>query len=166
MSDPITKAELIERMQSGYAAFEALLAPLSAEQLSMPGVNGEWAIKDILAHLTAWQTRVSMRLEAIARHEEPQLDPVNTDEEMDAFNAEIFRANRMRPSDEIQAGFRAGAEKLQANVAEVNESDLFEPGRSAWQDGAPLWENIAGNTFEHYEEHAPMIEAWLASQQA
>jgi len=164
MADPANKAELLAQMQSGYGAFETLLAPLNAEQLSTPGVNGAWAVKDILVHLAAWQTRVSIRLEAIARHEEPQLDPVNTDEKMDAFNHETFAANRTRLPDEILADFRATVKRLYSNVEKADESDLFEPGRFAWLEGGMLWQSVAGNTFEHYEEHAPMIESWLASQ--
>lgn len=166
MSEPTNKAELLERMQTGYAAFKALLAPLSAEQLSTPGVNGEWAIKDILVHLTVWQTRVSVRMEALARHEEAQLEPVDNDEMMNAFNDATFAANRARPLGEVQAEFHAAVERLQANVARADEHDLFEAGRLAWLDGGMLWQNIAGNTFEHYAEHAPMIAAWLAREQA
>ena len=165
MAEPTNKAELLEQMQTSYAAFEALLAPLSEEQLSAPGVNGRWAIKDILVHLAAWQTRVSIRLEANARQEEAPLDPINNDEQMNAFNEAMFAANRARPLAEIQAEFRAAVERLQANVDAADERDLFEPGRSVWLDGAPLWQNVAGNTFEHYEEHVPMIKEWLAAQQ-
>ncbi len=166
MADPTNKAELLERMQSGYVAFEALLAPLSSEQLSAPGVNGAWALKDILVHLAAWQTRVSIRLEAIALHEEPQLDLINTDEKMNTFNHETFVANRTRPPEEILANFRAAVQRLRENVEQADEGDLFKPGRFAWLEGGVLWQSVAGNTFEHYEEHVPMIEAWLAGQRA
>ena len=68
MSDPTTKDELLAAMDQGYTTFELLLAPLSETQLTIPGVNGEWSIKDILAHLAAWQGRVAERLEAILAH--------------------------------------------------------------------------------------------------
>lgn len=166
MSEPENKAQLLEQMKSGYAAFEALLAPLSAEQLCTPGVNGEWAIKDILVHLTAWQTRVSLRLEAAARHEEAQIEPIDTDEKMNAFNDATFAANHARSLAEVQAEFHAAVRRLEANVAAADENDLFEAGRFPWLRGGKLWESIAGNTYEHYEEHAPTIQDWLASQRA
>ena len=166
MADPTNKAELLEQMQRGYASFEALLASLSPEQRNVPGVNGEWAIKDILAHLAAWQTRVSVRLEALARHAEDPLERIDTDEQTDKFNDVIFAANRARPLSEVEAEFQAAVERLRVNVEQADEQDLFESGRSAWLDGLPLWQNVAGNTFEHYAEHAPVIEAWLVNQQA
>lgn len=166
MSDVTSKTELLAQMQSGYASFEALLAPLSAEQLSEPGVSGDWAIKDILVHLAAWQTRVSLRLEALARSEEAPFAPIDNDEKVDAFNSETFAANRTRPLGEVQAEWHAAAERLNLNVEQTSESDLFKPGLVAALGGDPLWRSVAGNTFEHYAEHAPTIEAWLAAQRA
>jgi hypothetical protein len=47
------------------------------------------------------------------------------------------------------------------------EDDLMNPDRFAWSQGEPLWEAIAGDTYEHYHEHIAQIQAWLAkSQQA
>ena len=166
MSDPTNKAELLAQMQSGYASFVALLAPLSTEQKSVEHVSGEWTIKDILVHLAAWQTRVSLRLEGIARQEEAQFELIDTDEKMNAFNDAIFAANRARPLDEVEAEFHASVERLRANVEKAQERDLFEAGRFAWLKDGLLWQSVAGNTFEHYDEHMPMIKAWLAGQQA
>ena len=165
MSDPTNKTELLARMRDSYAAFEALLAPLSAELLCAPGVNGEWSIKDILAHLTIWQERVSTQLEAIARGEESPLDPIANDEQMHVFNNATVAASRARPLSEVQADFRATVQRLSANVEAAGEAALFEPGRFAWLDGGTMATSIAGNTFEHYAEHVPMIEALLADQQ-
>lgn len=167
MSDPTNKSELLERMQSGYAAFEKLLAPLSEEQLTTPGVNGDWAIKDILVHLATWQKRMALRLEALARNDEanPNQPAINNDEEMNRFNDETFAANRTRPLHLVQSDFRATYQRLLKGTEALSESDLFDPQRYTWLEGSPLWEIIAGNSFAHYEEHAPMIEAWLSAKQ-
>ncbi|SRR5258708_2982314 len=167
MADPTNKTELLETVQSSYAAFEALLAPLSETQLTAPGVNGDWSIKDVLVHITTWQGRMSERLEGLARNEAVEPEPViNNEEEMNAFNDATFAANRSRPLAEVLADFRASVQRLQTSVMLVNESDLFDPGRFARLEGEPLWKNVGGNSFWHYEEHAPMIEAWLARQKA
>jgi hypothetical protein len=166
MADPTTKAELLDTMQRGYTAFEALLVPLSAEQLTTPGVNDEWSIKDNLAHIATWQGRMAERLEAIARGEdEAKLEPtITTEEEMHQFNAATFTANRSRPLDEVRANFRASYQRMLAATGVLSESVLFEPGRFAWMKGDPLWKNIGGNSFWHYDEHTAIIEQWLARQ--
>ena len=58
MSDPTRpadKAALLAMIQAGYEQLEVLLATLSPEQMTIPGVNGSWSVKDNLAHLAAWQ---------------------------------------------------------------------------------------------------------------
>ena len=57
MTEQMNKTKLLNEMHNGYTAFENLLAPLSETQMTTAGVNGEWSIKDILAHLAAWQKR-------------------------------------------------------------------------------------------------------------
>ncbi|HEY0756654.1 MAG TPA: ClbS/DfsB family four-helix bundle protein [Ktedonobacteraceae bacterium] len=164
MPNPANKTQLLEQMRGGYSEFEALLTPLSAEQLCTLGVNGEWTIKDILVHLAVWQTRVSLRMEANMHHTEVSFAVIDNDEQMNAFNSATFAANRARPLAEVLAEFRASVQRLDALVAAASESDLFETGRFAWLREGALWQSVAGNTYEHYEEHAPMITDWLVGQ--
>jgi hypothetical protein len=167
-TNPTDKVELLQRMQEGYSAFVALLTPLSEEEMTTPGVNGAWAIKDILVHLATWQRRMANRVEALARNDEtnPNQPAINTDEEMNRFNDETFAANRSRPLALAWSDFRSSYQDLLQATRLLNENDLFHPYRYTWLEGSTLWENIAGNSFAHYEEHIPMITAWLKSRQA
>lgn len=164
MADPTTKAELLAMMQHGQHAFEALLAPLNERQMTMPGVCGDWSIKDILVHLATWQGRVTQILEAVPRGKQPHLDPViKTDEEMHRFNDATCLAQRSRSLVEVQRDFRAAYHKLFVSVEALREEDLFAPERFAWK-GQALWKMAEGDTYGHYADHVPVIEAWLASQ--
>ena len=166
MPDPTNKAELLEKMRSGYAAFEALLGPLSKTQLTTPGVNGDWSIKDMLAHIATWQARATQILEAALRNEKPQLDPpIQNDEDMNRFNDERFIANRPLPLDQVWRDFRASYQQCLTAVEALGEEDLFNAERFAWMKGDALWRLVEGDSFGHYDEHAPMIEKWLALQQ-
>jgi len=35
--------------------------------------------------------------------------------------------------------------------------DIFDPNRFAWRNGSPAFDMLAGNTFEHYDEHRQWI---------
>lgn len=162
MAGPTTKAELLEMMQRSYTDFEALLAPLSAAQLTAPGVSGDWSIKDILVHLAAWQERAASIVEAAGRNERVQLDPpVSNDEEMNRFNDATFAANRSRPLAQAQQDFRTSYQRLHAATEALNEEDLFNSTRFAWRNGHALWETVKDNTYGHYDEHRTVIVAWL-----
>ncbi len=166
-TEPTNKAELLQRMQDGYTIFVALLTPLSEEQMTTPGVNGDWAIKDILVHLATWQRRVARRVEALSRNDEtnPNQPAIKNDEEMNRFNDANFAANRSRPLDQVWSDFRSSYQDLLQSARLLSENDLFNPHRYAWLEESALWENIAGNSFAHYEEHIPMITGWLESHQ-
>jgi hypothetical protein len=44
----------------------------------------------------------------------------------------------------------------------MRDEDLFDPNRFAWRRGSPLWDLVAGDTYEHYNEHMQSIQQWLA----
>lgn len=161
---PTNKAELLQMVQASYDSFEALLATLNEEQLTTPGVNGDWSTKDEQVHITAWQRRVITRLQAFAKGEEPQLEPVTNEEEMDAFTARAYEANRNESWDTVHADARATFAQLMAVIQGMSEDDLFRPDRFPQMQGQPVWENIAANTFDHYPEHIEQITGWVTAQ--
>lgn len=167
MADITTKTELLAKMQHGYTALEAFLAPLNVTQMTTPGVSGDWSIKDTLVHLATWQRRAARSLEAAQHNAQPQHDPpVESDEEMNQFNDATFVTNRARALSEVQQDFQASYQELVVRVKALREEDLFEAGRFAWMDGSALWATVEGNTFGHYDEHITLIKAWLAQQSA
>ena len=71
MSRPLNKAQLNAVIQKEYAALEKFLAPLTSEQLAFTAMSGAWAVKDILAHLYAWQQMLFNWYETGLRGETP-----------------------------------------------------------------------------------------------
>lgn len=56
MSKPTTKAQPQAEIEQERQALEELLTTLSPEQMNQPAVVGEWSVKDVLAHLSEWET--------------------------------------------------------------------------------------------------------------
>jgi hypothetical protein len=53
MDEPTSKAELIQAMISARNELDSLIEQIQPYAMSRPGPANEWAVKDILAHLTA-----------------------------------------------------------------------------------------------------------------
>ena len=157
------KATLLDKIRTRQAEFEALLATLNEDQLNTPGVSGDWSIKDILAHLVAWQKRTLAYLDAVARQGEPGVESISSDAEMDELNARFYVGNKSRPLADVMTDFKNTYARVVAAVEALSEDDLFEPNRFAWLRGDPIWEQVAGNTYEHIDEHIGSIQAWLAA---
>jgi uncharacterized damage-inducible protein DinB len=50
-----SKEQLLRDIYTERRWLEKNLFALSAEEMIQPGVNGIWSVKDILAHLVAWE---------------------------------------------------------------------------------------------------------------
>jgi len=159
MPETITKAALLDNIQTGYSQFETLLAPLSEEQMTSPTVNGPWSIKDNIAHLTVWQGYLLEQLQGIIDGKEPpEFMPGLTTE--DEINERVYQENRDRSLAEVLAAFRASYQRVLTTVQSLSEEALNAP--SPWsKSGNPIWPFIAGNTYGHYEEHGNIIRRWL-----
>jgi hypothetical protein len=157
----MNKAQLLDEMNTGYAAFENMLAPLDEKEMNTSGVNGDWSIKDILAHLAAWQRYLVIRLQAAARNEEPAVHGLVDDEDTDKMNAHFYEENKSRPLAEVLADFHTTYRQVVEAVQALSNEDLFEPQRFSWMKGNALWELVPGNTYEHYQEHIGSIQEWF-----
>jgi hypothetical protein len=158
----VTKAELLRRIQAGYEQLEGIIAPLSEAQMTAPGVNGPWSVKDNLAHLTVWQDYLEGRLQGILTNTDPPEFMPGFESE-DAQNEHIYQQHKERPLADVLAGFRASYQRVVAAVQAMSEEALNAP--SPWDaSGNPIWPVIVGNTYEHYEEHGGIIQRWLEAR--
>ena len=162
MDEAMDKATLLENIHTGFDELDALLISFTPEQMTTEGVNGEWAVKDVLAHLTAWEQRVLERLQAATTNSEPASDGVSTDEETDQLNERFFRENRERALADVLADYHAAYQRMVTAVEDANDADLFQTGRFSWLGGdTALWQLVAGNTYEHIQEHIGAMRDWL-----
>jgi hypothetical protein len=163
MPDTIAKAALLDQIQAGYRRLEDLLASLSEAQMTITGVNGPWSVKDNLAHLTVWQDYLLSQLQGVQVGTRPAefMSGLNTEDEI---NERVYQENKDRPLAEVRGGFRASYRRVLAAVEATNAETLNSP--IPWSTSSnPLWPFIAGNTYEHYEEHGGNIRRWLAASQ-
>ncbi len=163
MAEQINRTTLLDNMQRGYVALEAVLTPLNEDQVTTAGVNGDWSIKDILAHIATWQQILLERLQAANRGEEPALPPDLdvTEEEIDRLNAQFYEENKARPLAGVLTDFRTSYQHIAKIVQAISDEELTDPHRFAWMGGEPLWRLIPGDTYAHYPEHIESIQEWL-----
>ena len=161
-----TKAEVLDRIQRARASLEGVTGGLSEQQLIAPAPDGGWSIKDHLAHLAAWEAGIAALLQRRPRYPAMGLDGetfLNTDE--DGLNAIIYQQNSGRSLGEVRAAFRGAQRELLDALAGLTDADLlrtyshYQPDEPGEDSGEPIVNWIAGNTYEHYDEHRSWIEA-------
>jgi hypothetical protein len=154
------KTALLSEMHAGYDAFVRLLALISDEQMTTPGVNGKWSIKDNIAHLTVWQQNIIEALQAIRQNTSVSLPSPETTE--DELNEQYYQQHKDQPLDSVLAEFHETSKRFIEEVQATDEEDLRK--RISWLNRRPVWGFIPGNQYEHFQEHAHIIRVWLAQQ--
>jgi hypothetical protein len=163
MTEQVDKKSILNEMRTSYAALEEILTTLDKTQYFNEGVIPGWSIKDMLAHIASWHHRLLAWLDAAVRNQEPTISGPDSVEEMDALNAQFYQENKSRSLDEVLADFRTTHQQIIDIVQAMPEEEMMSPHRFAWSQGKPLWQVIAGDTYEHYREHITQIQEWLAS---
>ena len=159
------RAEILSQLNSEQKEWEELLGEIGKDRMEEPGVAGEWSIKDVVAHLTAWRRRTVGRLEAAARGEpEPATEwPANLKED-DDINAWFHERDRAKSVSQVLSESRRVFEQLASAVEKLPEDVLADPARLPWLQGAPI---TGASFFSHFhDEHEADMRAWLSRQPA
>ncbi len=162
MSDVTSKEEMLRMIHSERNELDRLLEQVGDHNYEVAGIEADWTIKDILAHITAWEQKMIHWVEVTLRGEIPDRPaPGMTWDDLDKVNSHIYHENKEKPLDAVLGVFKRSYQKALEVAEGLSEGDLFEPNQFPWRDGDPLWHMIAANTWWHYKDHREAIQAWL-----
>ncbi len=160
------KDHILAGLREQYAQWVALLDRLTESQLTTPLEAGEWSIKDIVAHLWAWQQRTIARNEAARANREPifpewpaGIDP-DAEGSADMINAWIYASYHDQSWASIYHKWQTGFQRFIETAEEISERDLLESDRFAWLNGYSVALVILAS-YEHHLEHYEKLQAWL-----
>jgi hypothetical protein len=161
MNDHLTIAQLLEVMHTARSDWEALLADVGEARLTEPGVEGDWSIKDIVAHITYYESWVVDCLTAI-QHGGPLPQPEFKGLEQDERNAIIYARNRGQPLADVLRDSQTSFNQSIDRVQRLRDKDLYDPEFTRphgveWT----LHDLIEGDAYEHYRDHTASVRAWL-----
>ena len=153
-----SKAEQISALKNEFNRWQTLLDSLSEEQINAPNLDENWSIKDVIAHLWAWQQRSIARMEAAQQNREPvfprwsdNLDP-EVDGEPDDLNAWLYQFNKDKPWSQVYNEWKTGFHRFIELSEAIPENDLLQAGKYAWLEDHALTVFLQASQ-EHHAEH-------------
>lgn len=153
----------IELVEKSWANLAALIDRLGLQKLEFKG-NERWAVKDHLAHIATWELSLLGLLNGEDRR--TAMGVPDAGEETDELNEAIWLKHRHESAEEVLGFWRKSHEALMHRLGELSDADLrrsynhYQPNDPRDpNDDRPAVEWVAGNTYEHYDEHAGWIEA-------
>ena len=144
---PPTRDETLRLMDAGWAGFHDRVSSTPSEQLELHIGDG-WTRKQMLAHIATWHDLTVDRLARFADSGEPSELP----EGEDVINARAGRAAEGRTSGEIVLAMADSFRRLRREVSTLSDAQLA--AHQGWAASI-----IDGNSYGHYAEHLPDLEA-------
>lgn len=167
-SYPATVAELLEKIRSDRSALEALIGQLSETQLLTPAADTGWSVKDQMAHIAIWESGIDSLLQGQSRFGTMGLDEADVEtHDTDGLNDILIERSRRQSLAEVVSFFSDVHRQLMATLGALADEDLlkpygyYQPDQSGDFTDRPVINWIAGNTYEHYAEHYPLIKKLL-----
>jgi hypothetical protein len=169
LSDKLTREQLLESLRADRDQWEALLTEIGGDQMTTPGVVGDWTVKDVLGHLTANIRANGASVRAVVTGIPPAyMDLFDTEDipegaydwSQDQINESIRALYAPHSLEVVLEKWRWAFGQVVSGIEQISEDDLFTPGRSDWAAGRSLAVATLSGTINHDSEHYAQVRAW------
>jgi hypothetical protein len=151
------RQQALKRLDAAWTDFEQSYAGLSDSQMMIPGVTGQWSVRDIIAHVTWWEEEALKHLPLVRGGGRPPRYSV-TYGGIDAFNALMTEQRRHLSLAEVLSQHDEVHQRLVAYVERAPEELFTRETR--------FRRRLRLDTYGHYPKHAKAIRAWRSAADA
>jgi hypothetical protein len=132
------RLDILQDVSKSWLELVKTIKALNDEQILKPAAVDDWSVKDIMAHITFWESRLIHNIGLLERGEEP---PESGD--FESINQQEATRSRSASLDDVRAQFDAMHDQMMGMLEGTSHisRDL-----------------VAGNTYEHYDEHRADID--------
>lgn len=164
------KKQFIAKLLRERDKFELLLNRVGyIRRMTLNGVVGKWSVKDVLAHILAYEQYMADRMEEILQGE--TYLPCKTQTALDAFLDEFGYPDFGSPlldDDAPNAWVIERYRNVSLEDVVTQENQAFSSIVSSLEklteeiiNRHNLYERVANNTYKHYRAHIRDIREWL-----
>ncbi len=142
---------LVGKLDAAWTEFRESYASLSDEERLIPGVTGEWSVRDLIAHVTWWEEEALKHLPLILEGGRPPRYSVKYGG-IDAFNAMKTEERRELSLAEVRHQFEETHERLVDYLQGLPPAEIM--GNERFKRRLRL------DTYGHYPIHTADISEW------
>lgn len=160
------KDHILAALKEQFDSWEYLLSGLSDGVLVAASFDLDWSIKDVMAHLWAWQQISIARLQGGRQDQQPEYPGwivnsiENWEEDADRVNALTFETQHAKPWTDIYQNWRNGFLHFLTVGEAISERNLLDGDRYPWLNGYSL-AAIMIASYDHHQEHYEKLLDWL-----
>lgn len=159
----MTRDEVLQRFAAERAVFDTKVDAVPSARFEEAGAARGHSVKDIVAHVAAYEELIVERLRAARAGETTAFD--RDRDGWEVFNDRIWAEAATRGAREVVEHARAVYADLIEEVSRLTDEELAgrvgvsEALDDGWLAGRQLWELLGIDGFEHYPMHYEALEA-------
>ena len=159
---PTNTTELLTRIETEWDQLLAVVDQLSPAALTVPAEDG-WSPKDQLAHLAHWeQWLLRHHMAGEPAHDVMQVDAQLLEEfDVDRVNEIVLARSQERSLAAVLEELHRGHAQVVNTLTALPFADLLRPRYADDPEARPLLGWVAGDTYEHYQEHREILARLL-----
>jgi len=127
------RLDILQDISKSWLELVKTIRGLSDEQIVKPDTVGEWSVKDIMAHITFWESRLIHDVGLLERGEHPV-----ESSDYESINQQEATRSRSASLDDVRAQFDATHDQVMGMLEGTSHISR---------------ELVAAGTYEHYDEH-------------
>jgi uncharacterized damage-inducible protein DinB len=161
----MNKVELLEYLAQGRARLLLAIEGLSEEEMTVLGVVGNWSVKEILAHIAAWDKETSSVIKKALAPGHTKFDyNISGARGFAKWNAREVEKRRAMSVGQILAEMEEAREGLIELTYQLSDEELNHRFVPPWR-----WPTTPRRNLEiqakHDIEHAEQIMSWRRKRQ-
>lgn len=157
LDNSINPKQIKVELEQNRATVLAAIEGLNEADLLDKNCFGDWSVKDVLAHLAAWEGRLLNGARHLLDPAQPAPRPIDS---ILGWNDEIAALNAERPWSEVQANFIETRQELNNFLDKLQWNDWKQRGPYPWPDSQGTLAELITVIAEHDTEHIPALEHW------
>jgi uncharacterized damage-inducible protein DinB len=154
----LTREEARESLARERGKLLAALNGLSEDEMARPAAVGRWSVRDVLAHILAWDEEAATRLELLAAGRPQDFARITNEEELEAWNASAHERYAGLALAEVMRRLEAVQGRILVGLDSLSDERL---GTDAGPVPVRHW--LPECTYAHEDEHCADILAWRRS---
>jgi hypothetical protein len=164
------KADVLARVETSRAAFDRLLVEVGETRMEQPTVESDWSVKEILAHIMAYDRWTAVQLVAAREgRDATPLEAYGSDPpppgadsaDLDARNDALRAYHRTMPLADVISGAERAFTQLMDAISALDQSQLDDPAFLGWDATLTTTKAIGIQTWEHYADHEVALRALI-----
>ncbi len=164
---PTTKAELGAAADTEFDRLWAAVDTVQPGERERGGACEAWSVKDLLAHLHAWQEMTLSWERAGSAGECPSIPADGyTFADTPALNEAIHQRTMNDAWDDVVARLQVTHAELRTVIEGYSDDDLFTKQRFAWTRSTSVGAYLVSATSSHYAWASKLIRKWAVTRPA